>query len=673
METIPEDAFNNLTAYLDRNTLNTLNIVSKGMKQNLVIAAQEPVALKKRIEVVTGVNNLPFITDEVSVEYLQGIVRDLDTHSLTDLYHSGKYEYVCIAHARGMDNPNGNYKAMMNAVDADRVDTIDFMLTNSSPLDDFDKIDALNTAIKIGSNRVMYRLLEDMNRDTILYVVDDITNSPLIESLMSGNFVAFKAMLTKFPLFVSETHVLRDISRAISISADITDRVSFLAYFLDVYKEFDLHIFLSDYARGRRDKGAISEPEMHLILESNVFRIDSDLYLDRCLSPEASYLLYTTSRTNNIVTDYILDPSGIPSVQQEKLLVKLVSNSNLLVKALDYAKPLNPDADIIAAALIKGEEPINIILNRCEVSKDHVKDAISKTLRLAFSVNAIIILCQQVGITTQDLELMIMTDYGKFDKEYISRILQLGVPLGRPGSRQLVGEKIAFNSSPEVWEELYRAGFDFDACGTDLLIVYGKTDPNILFKYVKRFDKTIDYPYIIGYPEYAIWTEHGVKPTNTRNTKLLLDYDEADPYFEPEYNLESLKDGDIVWKNVRKYKWLDGITPDLAKYVTKGIPIMQRNLENEIIRGYINSAFYLQDFTAWLKLATGLTKEVSISSNATRITITIGDVKVSLSFHLLKGSKYRGLDLFSRSGRVLTTKDEVRARRKELQAKLPQQ
>jgi predicted ThiF/HesA family dinucleotide-utilizing enzyme len=67
-------------------------------------------------------------------------------------------------------------------------------------------------------------------------------------------------------------------------------------------------------------------------------------------------------------------------------------------------------------------------------------------------------------------------------------------------------------------------------------------------------------------------------------------------------------------------------------------------------------------------LATNLQEPVTITYGDI-IIITIGDTTVSVNYDITTTGKYKGLDLFSTSGIPLTTREQIKARRAELQLK----
>jgi hypothetical protein len=58
---VPPEVFNNITSFMDVNTKQLLSRASTMFTQNIVTAWKDPIALKKRIENLTDLEDLPLL------------------------------------------------------------------------------------------------------------------------------------------------------------------------------------------------------------------------------------------------------------------------------------------------------------------------------------------------------------------------------------------------------------------------------------------------------------------------------------------------------------------------------------------------------------------------------------------------------------------------------------
>jgi hypothetical protein len=143
-------------------------MTSKVVAEDINNAFRDPVTLKKRIENLTGISDLPFVTIDSSIEYLQDLVDSLESKSIDKLYTTGRYEYVYIAYTKGREKRTLNRDAIDNACANDYVDTINFMLANSKLIRSSDVHLIMRTSILKKSNKIVARLLEDVTRENVL-------------------------------------------------------------------------------------------------------------------------------------------------------------------------------------------------------------------------------------------------------------------------------------------------------------------------------------------------------------------------------------------------------------------------------------------------------------------------------------------------------------------------
>jgi hypothetical protein len=468
-------------------------------------------------------------------------------------------------------------------------------------------------------------------------------------------------MLDKFPVRENEVGIARAILHQIDESSEDSE---FMLYFLATHKRFTQRFNLSDYpiiATGE---------EMKAVLDSEVFNID--IVNVEYLTSDAAYLLYTTDRKAFIASEYILGDDRIPSDEKADLILPMVNKALLLDRALTYARPIDVSDNVLFASLRSATDSTEVLLKYYQFTKTRVWDILRGACRDWFNANSVKLLCIHTDITLHDLEVLIMENpigyASKFKKGCVKCILKLGVTLGRsPANRQLIGEKIAFNCSRKVWEELKQAGFNFNACGTDLIInTLSKKQEDIveLLKYVTEYDNTVDYKAL------QVWRYNRQSAVKWQDSNVVLD-DMINTMGLMDNETDRLEGGNILWNNIYEFYWLYDLNPKYKKYVTKGIPILQKTLENIILRSNNDDIDYKKDnFTHWLILCTRL-KRVEIDLTDDNTIITIGTVMVILPVDVLTRGKYKGLDLFSRQGDILTTREDIKARRRELQATLP--
>ena len=128
----------------------------------------------------------------------------------------------------------------------------------------------------------------------------------------------------------------------------------------------------------------------------------------------------------------------------------------------------------------------------------------------------------------------------------------------------------------------------------------------------------------------------------------------------------------VSWKNMKQLGWIAVVPSSLIPHLQDGIKYIKKYFENIILRDVTANRKQGRDKTGrnlmyWLILARDLYDKVTISIVNNKTTISIGDTIVRFDHDVTAKGKYKGLDMFSDKGIPLTTRQEIKERRAELQ------
>jgi hypothetical protein len=526
-----------------------------------------------------------------------------------------------------------------------KADEIRYILSNTKLLNKLSLGEVVSTAITHFAQESLLVLLEFTTREEI------VGSTPLVLSVQVGNVAAFETLSMYFPLEESEVSIAADLLANISESHSPYE---LLKVFVDNYKSFDTEFGLGSYCDSKR-KYEVSEEEIILVLDHPRLFDTSEVNNVRNLSPKAAYLLYFTTTS----TEY-----------KSRLLSAIVTIPELVLQALDYAVP-DDVTEALYFSFINNEDSAIVILEKSNPTKEEVYKAVFAVIVYPFLVDCVRYACNKVDISQNDIEVMVMEQTNRSVEGSVNSLMELGVKLSRSkNSRALVGEKIAFNCEQGVWKELYASGFDFDYCGTDLLIHIVSTsvdrfEVEELLKYVTKYDKNIPYYRYSSSPDvrnYMFALSRGKDSENTSKFVMHMRDNEIDDV----YNY--LRKG-IVWKNIVNYDWLDNVTPELAKdpFMQEGLYFIWGALENRILRCIdVPPGQLITNLRHWLMLSTGFKQPITVLEDEVSTFVKIGNIEVNIKTRITTSGKYKGLDLFSTEGQPLTTRQQIVDRRKEL-------
>jgi hypothetical protein len=676
METINRDVIGILSTYLDNKTLDNLAEYSEDVAINVQLAANNSVFLKKKIENITGLTNLPFINDQVSIEYLKQLVIDLDgiednREQLIELVMDGKYEYVYIGLELGVKSYGAMESALKHACENDYPDTVRLILSKSEYVDRFkgSMQKYINLCIENIANNALKELLIYSSRENVLG--ENFLHLTVMAAIVCANFTAFKLMIDKYLPNSNERDIIERTLLHISMIPEEDIRGEFIEYYLGVQTKINSKILLTEYSHVRRKNTKVSGREMNAILNSDIFTID--VVNPHELSSEGAFVLYTFERDYNFPQEYIF-VDGVASEIKGELLDVFVENSALLDKALTYAKPVNPKSIFVKALTVK-RDSFNVIIKHYKLSKELVCEWIPFGIQYGFEVDTVLQVCNTFNITIQDFEVLIMEADPNvtFYPSAIEGLAKLGINFSNAKKRCLVAEKIAFKGIDSVYVELAKFGFDFSSCSLDLIahdFYHGREDYiHKVRKYV--IENNIVLPYQNKDTEEKLRAMRYVSDLGVPDTSTLRLIHSR---------FHEVKWDEVDWEDIRSYEWLDGITLEMAtnKYIKAGIPIVKKNIENKILRAYEkDTGIRVNEFRRWLMLANSLTKEITVTETDNTV-ITIDNTTITISFKISNHDnqrlsttfgcrgKYKGLDMFSSLGVPLTTRDQIKARRVEI-------
>lgn len=623
---------------------------------------------------------LPFEPRGEPVEYWSKLAVTLENagefpESIIELYLTGQYEFVYIAIKLKLENKDNTQDALYGAVDIEDARSIRLILDESQFKDEL----SLPLGAACLNKNISLRVLLDYT--TKEQARGEYLGKKLTNVLISiGNTTGFKMVMDKYPLTKGEYDEADEMLYAIS-TTQMSNREDLLKVFLDsitaegstfTFKSLEM---MSHYIDAMRRYVLVSAREIQMLIDSPIFVVDKISSISN-LTPEAAYVLYTLERDHNIDPEYLLNKDGIPSKYKANLLSIIVQDSELLDKAFEYAKPLVINS-LYQRALLLDNTSIQILYRHYDLPKADVLKALSNVITIQFSIQAVTTAMKLNNITIDDIEVVIMESEGHFALGSIYNIIKLGVKLRRtPSSRWLIGQKLAFNCKPSGLSILRDAGFDVNSCGTDLLkhylfASYSKHDVEKLMDYVTSYDKDVIYlnfANLLTLRPYLINHEIGkINPGDENVLDIVNKFTASIKKRDTELAIVYLNAG-VSWKNMTRFDWLDGVTPALAKQpkMKEGIAYLKKQFENKILRDY-EISYRLYNFTCWLKLSRGLIGIVSIVQDEESTIIAMNEGVVNINHKMTATGKYKGLDLFSDTGIVLTSVDAIRARRRALQ------
>lgn len=676
---IPFDVVGIIGAKLSPTTLSSLSVAARTFTTGIEAVKKTALFWKSRAEHLAGIS-LPFEPTGDPVKYWSDIAINLqnsvdnDDALFINLFRLGIYEYIYIVVQQGTSRTLHDIDAaIIAAISNDSVNSIVLLYNHFTRSFSREINGYIEKAIDHRSNNVLRQLLTYTKElgDTIPFTYGD---SPVTIAITAQNIDAMLIILEMDPPTLKKCkHILRTI-REQSKREKLLD--SFLHAYPNNYGNIS-NYYDNIYAT------KVTGDEMEILLSSNMFTIDKE-YDGISLFPEAAYKLLKLDFIEGIV-------DSAPSVYKSRLLYSLIDNADLLDTVLAY---IRPDSYYLWPRVLKSKSMAwQVLINYYSLDIATADEQIRKCITSYFSPQAMTGICNHVGITIQDLEVIIAESSNMFIEESVESIIELGVPLRRSSTdRFLIGEKLAFNCEPYGWEVLANAGFDFDACGTDLLkkvLTYHSSDFfNFLLSYLTQYNTEEVYAMSSWLSNLAITKKDVRRKTVSKNVYNVTGGSE---YYEKYYNtapefvylvmlgtsiakyVQILEDG-VAWESIfdypHSYEWLDKIPASLTKnpLMIAGIQIMKKTIERKLLRDYDHNT--TNNFIVWLSLARGLRSKVSVATglmNKLHIAVIIDRDIVILRNSTNHPGKYKYLDLFSDDGILLTTKQAIRERRNELQ------
>lgn len=661
------DVLSVLGTRLSPGTLESLRTVSKTYATDIQETKKTILFWKNKAEYLADME-LPFEPVGNKVKYWKDIVNLLETADFTTLFRTGQYEFVYIGIKKRLAVAEDVVAAADATVKSDETAVLSLLFENYRTTMEPTIRKLLIRAAIHDSINVFQLLLDNSTREQVISDINNTMESIIFVVVERGITNMLSMIIEKYPLSKNEYDNL-----LLRIKYSSNNRDGLLRVFVNSYP--GTYGSITVYCGPTPLSTKVSGTEMDILLNSGKFTIDV-IPKVTILSPEAAYMLYTLSqRENDVPEEYKLDEDGMPSEYMEELINVIAPDAKLFEKALEYAQPADPYY-LWPIALTSNEESWSVLIKYYELDKATAYAQIRKCITYSFSPQAVAGVCNHVGITIQDLEVIIAESNKTFIGDSVKNIIKLGVPLRRsPTDRFLVGEKLAFNCVPSCLDPLKAAGFDFDACGTDLMKHTIDSANMVMLRMLKNYVTEYDPSEIYA---KASWEFVDMPGIIQEVADILGDFEyNKELYDKVPLFIESIKETDtrsiirllesgIPWESVFDYNnkdkciWLSQVPQDIAKHplMKRGIKIMKTTLKNTILRGYGHDNY---DFLAWLMLARDLLSDVSYEGFN---TINIDGNMIRIGNHL---GKYKHLDMFSDAGIPLTTKNEIRERRNELQ------
>jgi hypothetical protein len=653
---------------LDSNTLKSLGTVSKDSSSKALALNKESLFWKERSEYLSGIN-LPF--DSTDVKYWKRLANELsllvgEPGQMNRLYRIGDHEFVYIVIMLGNDTKEDTREV-----------SVKFILNNSKWRDQL-KLPLIK-AVTNHRNKALVELLKHTTRKQVIEDIVSEKHTVLGVSIISGNLEAFNLILYTYPID-SDEYWYKVFDHIVNIC--MSNREEFLKALLDFNYNLDSGVNLADYV-DRTKIYRVTADEMRMLLSSDLFWI-SVVYVPTNLTPEAAYLLYTLDDKSEYASgkvlpkEYLLDKDDRPSEFKIRLLDVIISDADMLLMALGYAKPSDGLLLLFKAFVRERIEVVEsmkysgiVVIKSYNLADDQIIKAIRACIPLGFYVTSVKYACIRVGMTVQDIEVIIMEGTRTFGNNSVKDIVDLGISLHRnPNIRYLIGEKVAFNCAPSEWKNLHDAGFSFSSCATDLMkVTVAKNIDAVtaLIKYVSGlYSKDV---YYIGLTkdsrvfDYLTLNRIGMNEREGALSRRTIN--EFDISVRTHIKKASELLSSINWQNMTDFTWLHLVEEPLASRVAN-IDYLKTLFFNKVLRGFhtVKPPFTIhpeENFVYWLMLARGLRDkvEVHLLDNSTVINI---------NYNITLKGKYKGLDLFSNKGNILTTREEIKARRAEIQS-----
>lgn len=614
-----------VSVHLPLQTLKALSSTSSSINRFISYIEDSPQFWKNKLEILLNIE-LPFTGGtaywkQLYEDYTKSVstVRPYIEHLIANLTADGRYEHVYIALASEISfNPTIAINAAIKNYDNKSVDIIiDKVCTRPTPCASYNlrSRHALSAAIKVRNDYAFNRIIEytqSCNTDPLAY------DGLFEEAATYGHVDYMKLINESSPFSGNILNILPSNSQT---------RVPVLEYFLSLriacpYKLYSYNIEPSE----------ITIEEIQVMIDSKCVDFMS-IRLEN-IRPEVLLILYNA----DIITDLNVN-----------LLYAMLSDANIL----QYAIGLRPIPDTVdvnmwvkLATTRYDNDSLEVISRYVIVGEDLLLDNIG-----SIQLHPLKFLCWKYNITNTQLENWIMKYQGTFAPHTIHAFKHYGL------SFRMIGERIAFHVNVDGIVALFDIGFPIHKFSHDIL----RATPESVRASMRSTLFNTDVK-----KDTSIYTIAPIKLTKT--TKH---YTRGSPALSINHYTSLIVKGklttaEVDWYTTR-YEWLVNVPASLIENprMQFGIQEMLHNKTNQILRGVTNNQSDVKNLQQWLLLVTKLRINVNVESSDDRVKVVLDDVVILLTNDSIN-TKYHGLDMFSSSGDVLTSKDQIRQRRREL-------
>jgi hypothetical protein len=609
---------------LNERDLETLSSTCRSLRDTVKDIKQDNAFWKLRLERLVGIR-LPksFIapTGKALSYYRRlytNIYSDDIIENLETLADTSRYEYVWLYIKLSHTIIAFNY-VITKAITVNNINTIELLL-------DHCKSDITNGMISRW-------LSESVNNDVAFYTIVKYINKnkPVKESwLMSDLVKAGKLNLLKF-LQVEYPSLLDDGALFRAIRAASKHRVEMLEFFvsLNPKTQYSLHEFISCDSSAAR-----SYKEMTLLLNSNVFI--KDLYTCNYCAKTAYYIF----ENFNITEDDMM-----PIIQ------RIMTNSALFEKALSREPLLseyNVDTLYNHTRTIKNNSIVTLLRY---YPKDRVyfikllRDAIRDAIKYGdFKERHFKSLMDVLGISIGYVARYVVDLYTSL--QTMKLLIKMGANINT------IGDKLAFGRS-DILDDLISLGYDVSRVQDDYAEFYMPEMEQDRMAIIKR-------PLYITSSDYHPSLIKELKAKGYNIVKTLVNISDI-----PNLDVSGYDLSDINWN------------------YTDAVFYRREMLRTPFVEGYKRMVRWSQlhllhcdyskcsnKLSQYLNLITPSTTRIGCRiEEDLSVTVIIGGTTVKLSFTTYRG-KYRAMDVFSNKGVPLTSVEDIKQRRKDLDREL---
>jgi hypothetical protein len=604
---------------LRNNTLESLSSVSKTINKSVTEQVHNPLLWKYKLEKLLKLT-VPFgnNTSDYWKDLYYNVTYPNETYSedkLLKALESGKYEYVWIAIQKDVDVSSALLRQILtNITNLRGIDTLMYMLDNVTIEEDASAI-VLRTAI--------YNNDTEMFNDSLSLLISNGNNlreesiAGLTQYSIQKHNVDILQVLLNFDAEVAKGK-LHDLYTSIAKSRTTGQVKARMLELVLAFVDKGDPPSLYDY-----ESLNISVEEIQVMLNSTV--ILEGFWDNESVDVDVANLLYYSGKSND---DMRIACLGV-----------LIKDDALLFDALKFRDTIQIPKlwvkHILLQALHHNNNSLAIIGSKFANTKQLSSifhDAVVEGKEIPF-----LYLCRALDVTVNMLETSIMLSSSTSFEGKIPLFVESGVPIN------FVGEKLAFNADVDVIKQLHKLGFQFKRCIDDLLFHFrdNKEVTKAILDDLNFTPEKHDYKDTLSRLD---WLKHELLQNNYRRINEILDGEAIN---------WSIYGGSIFsngYSESYRHPELNHGAKIVAEHLAKN---MLRGLDDDIdhLVKYLNVALFGVD---------------SVKINRDYDTLTYQSGIIVEIRDRCEVSKYKGLDMYSSNGYPLTTREAIKARRREL-------